>query len=71
MSWAEGWEELRTCTAEYAMERGVTLPSIPWSSALFARFGGPAPLDLPPRPQLFSSLKPSADDGDVNISLNV
>ena len=63
---------LRTCTAAYAIARGVTLPSIPWSSALFARFGGPAPEDLPLCVRLFRVPRvPSAEDGDVNMSLNV
>lgn len=72
MSFAEKRGELLTCAAVYATARGVTIPSIPWSSALFARFGGPAPADLSPRVRLPGmSRLPSAEDGDVNMSLNV
>jgi hypothetical protein len=72
VSWVEKRRELHTCTAAYAMARGVTRPSIPCLSALFARLGGPVPFDLGPCGWL-SCMKclSSAEDGDVNIILNV
>ena len=64
-------QEIHTCTAAYAIAR-VTLPSIPCLSALFARFGGPAPVGFPLRMRLSgSSRSPSAEDGDAKMTLKV
>ena len=72
MSQVERQHKVYTCTAAYAIAWGVTLPSIRCISALFACFGGPVPIDLPLRVRLPRSLgSRSAEDGDVNITLNV
>ena len=49
-----------------------SLCATPCFSALFARLGGPVPEDFPLRVRLpGSSRSPSAEDGDVNMALNV
>ena len=48
VSWVEKQREPHTCAAAYAIARGVTHPSILCIFALFARLGGPVPVDLRP-----------------------
>lgn len=54
------------------MARGVTRPPIPSFSATLGRLGGPALSDFRLCRWLYNiSSSSSAEDGDVNITLNV